>query len=131
MGNHLPAVVAILTVGLLVWTSVLVGNARRRHGIKAPATSGHPDFERVFRAQMNTLEAAVAFLPSLWLAAHYWNPAWAGALGLVWIVGRVWYVLGYVQEAGRRGGGFLLAGIVLIALLGAACWGVARAVLGW
>jgi hypothetical protein len=29
----------------------------------------------VFRVQMNTLEASVMFLPSLWLAGAYGDPA--------------------------------------------------------
>ena len=49
-----PALVTLLTVALLMTTMFMVGSARRRFGIHAPATTGHPDFERVFRAQMNT-----------------------------------------------------------------------------
>ena len=33
--------------------------------------SGHPDFERAFRIQMNTLEWMPIFLPALWLFAIY------------------------------------------------------------
>lgn len=130
MWNHLPAVATLLTVGLSIWTMVLVGNARRRHGIQAPATTGQPDFERAFRVQMNTLEATVAFLPSLWLATTYWDPGWAGALGLVWVLGRIWYALGYLQAAGRRSAGFGLASLALFALLGGAIWGLARSLSG-
>ena len=61
MSTHLPALAVLLTVLLAIWTMVLVGRARQRHCIKAPATTGNPDFERVFRVQMNTLEATVAF----------------------------------------------------------------------
>jgi hypothetical protein len=96
VSTHLPALAVLLTVLLAIWTTVLVGNARRRHGIKAPATTGNPDFERVFRVQMNTLESTVAFLPCLWLATHYWNPAWAGSIGVVWVAGRIWYAIGYM-----------------------------------
>ena len=34
---------------------IAVGRARARYGVKAPATSGNEDFERVYRVQMNTL----------------------------------------------------------------------------
>jgi glutathione S-transferase len=131
VSTHLPALAVLLTVLLAIWTMVLVGRARQRHGIKAPATTGNPEFERVFRVQMNTLESTVAFLPCLWLAARYWDPAWAGALGLAWVAGRVWYAIGYMQAAGRRDGGYLVSSLALFALLGGAGWGLARALLGY
>ena len=46
----------------------LVSRARTRHGIKAPAITGHPQFERVHRVHVNTLELLVAFLPALYAA---------------------------------------------------------------
>ncbi len=52
--------------------------------IKAPAISGHPDFERYFRVQANTLEWMPIFLPSLWLFALYVSDMGAAAIGLVW-----------------------------------------------
>lgn len=129
MWNHLSALATLLTVCLSIWTMVVVGRARGRHGVKAPATTGHPDFERAFRVQMNTLEATVAFLPCLWLADRYWDPVWAGSVGLVWVIGRIWYGIGYLSAADRRSGGFLLASIAQFVLLGGAGWGLARAML--
>lgn len=131
VSTHLPALAVLLTVLLAIWTMVLVGRARQRHGIKAPATTGNPDFERVFRVQMNTLEATVAFLPCLWLASQYWDPAWAGVLGLAWVAGRVWYAIGYMRAGGRRDGGYLVSSLALFALLGGGGWGLARALLGY
>ena len=55
----------VLNVLLLVGTAMYVGYRRIRHRIEAPATSGHPAFERAYRMQMNTLEATVGFLPAL------------------------------------------------------------------
>lgn len=125
--THLPALVTLLAVLLLFGTLFAVGRARGRHGIKAPATSGHPEFERAFRVQMNTLEATVLFLPTLWLAAHYGFSGWAGIAGLVWIAGRVWYALAYLREASRRGAGFALGMLGWAATLLMAIIGVARA----
>ena len=65
------ALVTCLALLLYFLTSVRVAKARATFGIKAPATSGNPDFERVFRVQMNTLEWLPIFLPSLWLFAIY------------------------------------------------------------
>jgi uncharacterized MAPEG superfamily protein len=124
--THLPDLVVLLTVLLLLAVTSVTGFARGKYGIKAPATSGHPMFERAYRVQMNTLEHAVMFLPALWLAARWGNPTWAGILGLVWIVGRVWYVPAYLHDPASREIPFGLAGLALILLIGLATWGVIR-----
>lgn len=117
MRQHLPAIVVVLVILLQFWTSWLVGRARGMHGIKAPATSGHPEFERAFRVQMNTIEGTLMFLPALWLAATYSAPLWAGLVGLVWIAGRVWYGMAYIKDPSSRSGGFGVAAAALIAEL--------------
>ncbi|MDE1893665.1 MAG: MAPEG family protein [Xanthomonadaceae bacterium] len=125
--THLPALVTLLTILLLFGTAWAVGSARSRYGIKAPATSGDPAFERAYRVQMNTLEQTVMFLPTLWLAAQYGFGGWAGIAGLVWLAGRVWYAAAYLKDAAKRGPGFTLASAGWLALLLMAGFGVARA----
>ncbi|MBN8896448.1 MAG: MAPEG family protein [Rhodanobacter sp.] len=125
--TQLPALVTLLTILLLFGTSWLVGRARGKYAIKAPATSGHPMFERAYRVQMNTLEQTVMFLPTLWLAATYGFTGWAGIAGLVWVAGRVWYAVAYMAEPAKRGPGFGLASVGWIALLVMAAIGVVRA----
>lgn len=98
---HLPALVAILTVLLLGWIVWEVGRARGRHGVKAPATTGPIEFERVFRAQMNTFESVLMFLPSMWLFGQYVHPMLAGVLGVVWIIARVAYFNSYASGSRR------------------------------
>ena len=66
---HFTALVTCLAILFYFFTSIQVSKARAAFGIKAPAISGNPDFERVFRVQMNTLEWMPIFLPSLWLFA--------------------------------------------------------------
>ncbi|MBV8156142.1 MAG: MAPEG family protein, partial [Dyella sp.] len=44
--QHLPAIVVLLTVLLQFGTMWATGHAREKYGIKAPAVSGHPGFER-------------------------------------------------------------------------------------
>jgi uncharacterized MAPEG superfamily protein len=129
MLQHLPAVVVLLTVLLQGGTAYAVGRARALYGIKAPATTGHPGFERAFRVQMNTLEATVMFLPSLWLAATYGAPLWAGLAGLLWVAGRVWYALAYLRDPARREGGFAVSAIGLLATLAIGAFGLCRALL--
>jgi hypothetical protein len=102
----------------------LCGQARGRYGVAAPATTGHPTYERYFRVQMNTIEHLVVFLPALFAFAWYWSEVGAAALGVVFLVGRALYARGYVIDPARRGPGFLLTlladGILLLgALIGA------------
>jgi glutathione S-transferase len=103
-----------------------VSKARVAFDIKAPAISGNPDFERVFRVQMNTLEWMPIFLPSLWLFAIYISDPIAAAIGLVWIVGRILYMTGYSQAAEKRGRGFGIQAMATMVLwlgaLGAIIW---------
>lgn len=129
MLQHLPAVVVLLTVLLQCGTAYAVGRARALYGIKAPATTGHPGFERAFRAQMNTLEATLMFLPSLWLAATYGAPLWAGLAGLVWVAGRVWYALAYLRDPAKREGGFVVSAVGLLATLATGAIGLCRVLL--
>ena len=68
---HFTALVTCLAILLYFFTCIRVARARAAFGIKAPAIIGNPDFERVFRVQMNTLEWLPIFLPSLWLFAIY------------------------------------------------------------
>lgn len=113
---HLTAIVTCLAVAFYFFTGGEVARARRAFGVKAPAISGHPDFERVFRVQMNTLEWMPIFLPSLWLFAIYVSDTYAAALGAIWIVGRILYWRGYKQAAGKRSLGFLIQAIAGFAL---------------
>src|ERR1700755_293812 len=105
---HITALVTLLAIAFYLFVIVNVSRARSRTGIKVPATSGHPDFERAFRIQANTLEWMPIVLPSLWLSAIYIGDTVAAALGAVWIIGRVVYFIGYSKAAAKRGPGFLI-----------------------
>jgi glutathione S-transferase len=123
---HYTALVTCLTILAYFFIIFRVGKARATFGIKAPATTGNPDFERVFRVQMNTLEWMVVFLPSLWLFAIYISDPIAAVLGLVWIVGRILYLTGYSQAANKRELGFMIQGgataLLWLGALGAIIW---------
>lgn len=123
------ALITALTTLVLVFATFLVGRARGKTGIQAPATVGHPDFERAFRAHMNTLEQAVVFLPALWLASIYSNEAVASYLGYGWIVGRIWYIVGYNKHADKRSMGFLVSVLCFFVLLIMSLWGIGQAML--
>ena len=123
---HFTALVTLAAVLFYFFTSTRVARARVAYGVKLPAISGNPDFERVFRVQMNTLEWLPIFLPSLWLFAIYINDQVAATIGLVWIAGRIFYMIGYTQATARRGPGFLIQALACAALLfgalGAIAW---------
>jgi glutathione S-transferase len=120
--QHLPvALVTVLSLMVYLWQGQRVGAARGRLGVAAPAVTGNPEFERIYRVQANTLEGLIVYLPSLWLFALYIGGDWiAAALGVIWIVGRILYTTSYSKEAASRSMGFgiqILATLVL--LLGA------------
>jgi uncharacterized membrane protein YecN with MAPEG domain len=110
------ALVTLLALLQYVSFAVLVGRARGRYGVKAPATTGHPVFERYFRVQQNTLELLIILLPALWIFARYVSEGWAALLGAVYLVGRVLFLRGYVADPDRRGPGFLLSMLPALAL---------------
>jgi glutathione S-transferase len=113
---RLTALVTLLAIAFYFFTIMNVSRSRASTGIKVPATSGHPDFERAFRIQANTLEWMPIFLPALWLFAIYIGDAIAAGIGAVWIIGRVVYFIGYSRAAAKRGPGFAIQGIAAIAL---------------
>jgi uncharacterized membrane protein YecN with MAPEG domain len=113
---HLTTLVTLLAIAFYFFTIMNVSRSRSRTGVKVPAISGHPDFERAFRIQANTLEWMPIFLPALWLFAIYIGDAIAAGIGAVWIAGRIVYFIGYSKAAAKRGPGFMIQGIAAIAL---------------
>jgi glutathione S-transferase len=134
MADHLWTALVSLAALLTYFSMALaVGHARTKYGVDAPAITGHPDFERVFRVQANTLEWLPIFLVSLWLFSAYVSDAWAAALGVVWIVGRILYLTGYSREAAARSRGFLVqaaaTGVLLFGSFGDIVWRLAQSLL--
>jgi glutathione S-transferase len=117
---HIVAVLAIVQFFLF---GILVGRARAKYGIKAPAMSGHEMFDRTCRVHMNTLEQLVAFLPALLIASWYWPNNIIGSLGAVYLVGRLLYRRLYLADPAKRGVGFLLTVIPTFVLLAASVIG--------
>jgi glutathione S-transferase len=118
---HYTAVVTLLAVALYFFLAMRVAAARGKFGVRHPATTGSPDFERVFRVHMNTLEWMPTFLVPLWLCAIYLSDVGAAALGLVWVVGRVLYYVGYSRAVEKRLPGFFIqSSACLLLFIGAA-----------
>jgi hypothetical protein len=126
MEQQLPALDTVMTMLLLVAIVISVGRARGRFGIRAPAMTGPPEFERIVRVHANTIENTVLFLPCLWLCVPYFGALWPGLIGLVWVLARAWYALAY-GSGGNRSPGFTIASIANTVLLLGALFGVLRA----
>jgi glutathione S-transferase len=115
------AIVTLLAIALYFFLATRVAVARARFGVKHPATTGNPDFERIFRVHQNTLEWLPTFLVPLWLCAIYLSDVGAAVLGLVWIAGRIAYYVGYRQAAEKRLPGFFIqTSVCLLLFIGAA-----------
>ena len=119
-------VILIITLAVIEYMvfSFLAGMARDKYGIKAPAVSGHPEFERRLRVQQNTLEQLSAFIPAIlafsWVAESI---GWAGntiasGLGVIWLIGRFVYATSYVRDPSSRAVGFLMTVLPTFVLLG-------------
>jgi len=111
---ELVTLITIVALTQYLFFGYNTGRARHKYGVKAPAVTGHPIFERYYRVQSNTLEQLVVFLPALWVFATMLerlnapgNEA-AALLGLVWIAGRTLYARAYVADPKTRAKGFLL-----------------------
>jgi uncharacterized membrane protein YecN with MAPEG domain len=104
----LDAVTSLILIEYLVFI-VLVGKARNRTGLQAPATSGHEEFERYYRVQMNSLELLVVLIPSLYISAHYWSSHWSALLGAIFAIGRLLYARSYIKAPSTRHVGFILS----------------------
>ena len=120
-------IVTALAVLQFIVFGFKVGGARGRYGVKAPAITGNEIFERHFRVQMNTLEQLIAFLPGIYLFAHYFSPLVAAALGVVYLIGRELYAFTYVKDPANRSVGFGMTFLPMVILVLGCLIGAVRA----
>ena len=101
-------VAIVIGIALLeyFWFTMRCGSMRGKTGVPAPAMHGHPEFERAFRVQYNTIEQLMIFIPSIVLFGHYLSAPIAAGLGLVFVLGRAMFAIGYWQDPSKRGPGF-------------------------
>lgn len=128
----LTAFVTLLAVLISFAFLVGAGRARSATRIDAPAMTGHPDLERALRIQGNTVEQMVMFLPSLWLAALYFQGWLPPVIGLVWCLGRIVYAFTYGNYKQRFPGFaltlFPMLVLVVLAAIGlVGAWGASTA----
>ena len=105
----LTTIVAMLALLEFVAFALMVGRARGAFGVEAPATSGHPEFDKRYRVQMNTQEQLVLFLPALFAFGWFVGDLWAAATGVVFLIGRALYARQYISDPASRGPGMMLS----------------------
>lgn len=114
---ELIALVTVLVAMEYFFLAVMVGKSRGETGVLAPSVIGDDKFERVFRVQQNTMEQLIIFFPALWIFGYYVHEEIGAGLGAVFLVGRIIYARGYVQASDKRGPGFIIGSLALLALL--------------
>ncbi len=124
-----PAIITIAALLEYMFFAFRVGTSRDKFGVVAPATSGHPEWERMYRVQQNTVEQLVVFLPSLWLSSMLVNPMVGAGVGAVFVIGRAMYYVGYVKDPGSRTTGFLIGFLANVVLLLGALGGTIKTML--
>lgn len=121
--------IAMLAVTQYLFFGAMTGKARRKSGLLAPAMTGSPEFERMYRVQMNTLEMIVAFLPALFVAGQHQNPVWMAVIGCVYLVGRFIYWRAYISKPSSRTLGFMLTLFPIVVLAAIAIFSVVKALI--
>jgi glutathione S-transferase len=121
--------VTLVIVGALaeyLLFALLVVRARGIYRVHAPATTGHPEFERYMRVHQNTMEQLVVFVPAVWLFSMYMSPGVGALLGVVFIASRALYAVTYLRDPRTRTTGIVSSFVVLVVLLAGAVIGVVR-----
>ncbi|NWU25051.1 LTC4S synthase, partial [Dyaphorophyia castanea] len=114
----------------LAYFAMQVIYARRKYKISPPETSGHPEFERTFRAQANCSEYFPIFISLLWVAGIFFHQGVTAACGLLYLYTRLKYFQGYTVAAQGRLAPlyasawllWLLVGLALAGLLAHFLW---------
>ena len=126
MMAQLVSLVIVLTAVQLMVFSFLVGRGRIKYDVPAPAMSGHPVWERLNRVHQNSVEQAIIFIPLLMMFAGTWGQRDAVGLGLLYLLARTLYAIGYVRDPKSRGLGatltFIVQGLLALGTIGAILW---------
>lgn len=130
--NRMDLVNLVVLVAIIEYSvfAAVVGSARSKYGVLAPATTGNQDWERLYRVQMNTAEQLIVFLPAIYGFAYYVDETWAAGIGSLFVIGRVFYFYGYRAAAAKRSLGATLSGLSCYALMGGTLFELVSKILG-
>ncbi|NXM88208.1 LTC4S synthase, partial [Oenanthe oenanthe] len=121
---HWLAAVTVLGVLEQAYFFLQVIYARRLFGISPPKITGPPEFERIFRAQVNSSEYFPIFLALLWQAGLFFHQGLAAALGLLYLYARYCYFMGYKASSSERLAPIYFSSGVLWTLLAVSALGI-------
>ena len=123
--------VTVFMLAQYIYFTMRAGLARDKdQKVVAPAMTGSEQFEKKLRVQLNTLEQLVVALPALWLCAVFFRADVAAILGLIFLVGRFAYSVGYLStDVKNRAAGMILSMLSNVVMLGCAVFGAARSLL--
>ncbi|XP_074958834.1 leukotriene C4 synthase-like isoform X1 [Phalacrocorax aristotelis] len=126
MRNQIDLLATVTVLGVLeqVYFVLQVIYARRKYKISPPETKGHPEFERIFRAQANCSEYFPIFISLLWVAGIFFHQSVAAVCGLLYLYTRFKYFQGYAAAAQERLGPMYASSWLLWLLLGLAVAGL-------
>jgi uncharacterized membrane protein YecN with MAPEG domain len=102
-------IVTLLAVLEFVVFGLLVGMARGKYDVQAPATTGNELFERHYRIHYNTLEQLMVFIPGLWAFGYFVDALWGAGIGIIFVIGRIVYARAYINDPASRGTGMLMS----------------------
>lgn len=110
---HLEDIVypGIVTTAAGIQLGIFAGkvyNARTKYKIEFPAVTGNTNFERVFRAQQNTLEWFPVFATALWGSSLFFHQVPSALCGVVYLYSRHKYFKDYSASVEARVPGFIL-----------------------
>ncbi|XP_073710498.1 microsomal glutathione S-transferase 2-like [Misgurnus anguillicaudatus] len=125
----LLAAVSILSALHMCFQARRVGWSRMKYKIIPPSVTGPAEFERTFRAHQNSVEFYPIFLVVLWTSGIFCSEAIAALGGLLYIVGREMYFIGYINETQKRLPGFYLVICVIVFLSVMATFGIIQSFL--
>ncbi|NXH80118.1 LTC4S synthase, partial [Edolisoma coerulescens] len=114
----------------LAYFAMQVIYARRKYKIPPPETTGHPEFERTFRAQANCSEYFPIFISLLWVAGIFSHQGVTAACGLLYLYARLKYFQGYTVAAQGRLAPLYASAWLLWLLVGLALAGLLAHFLG-
>ncbi|XP_053321106.1 leukotriene C4 synthase-like [Spea bombifrons] len=126
MLHHIVLLGAVTLLGVLeqAYFALKVIAARRKYNVSPPKTSGPPEFERIFRAQINCSEYFPMFLAVLWLAGIFVHQGTAAACGLLYLFARYLYFQGYSSSPQKRLSPMYLNAAALWVLVGLSALGI-------